>query len=414
MASKVLLLLLAISSTVISDEAPRPPLLRGDDETNNGYLPPHLRALEAQHELRLLQMEQRLRGLADNSTDAPTNTPTASPSPNVTMPTASPTPNVTMPTRPPTAMPTRQPTEYAPPEPPVDPGGNPGDFWGWGNETDLEKALSNSSLWKRLFLPLNGSYSTHRKPGQFCNIKKGQHTVTGVPRSKLPPLEPYSINDTDICSAGLACVPTMEIINPDPDPEKLGSCIPCNNGMNCPVGTISQTISIWENACPAGYLCEGPWNKVPCPAGTFCPSGTFLKGMLGSTECHKYPGYYCPEGTGSRPRICPGGHYCPNSTSKVLCPEGTFCWPGSDRYQECPSLMFCPPGTAQKNRNWIGTMSVGIFLLSIIVLLLSVRFIVDRIAKWRRMREKDDDLVNVKSKLQVHARGPACRRYHPR
>ena len=134
--------------------------------------------------------------------------------------------------------------------------------------------------------------------GQHCDYQKGHHRVTGIEASSLPALTPFHKDDKDICSLGLACVPlaTKQVHNvtgPDGVVQKVsydhveGICIPCMNGMHCAVGTVSQSISTWENLCPPGELCEGPWQSRVWRVSSFCLSNSMLLSLsISPTPTH--------------------------------------------------------------------------------------------------------------------------------
>ena len=56
-------------------------------------------------------------------------------------------------------------------------------------------------------------------------------------------------------------------------------------------------------------------------------------------------GSYSSNSTGFAEIQCPAGYYCPNSTTRVLCPEGSSCRQGSTSPQSCPLLTDCAPGS---------------------------------------------------------------------
>ena len=88
------------------------------------------------------------------------------------------------------------------------------------------------------------------------------------------------------------------------------------------------------------YIQEGswqPWNITsPCPSGYTCTSmgdesfGAFSCDEMARLAIEEFgfgnilAGIYCPENETSLLN-CPVGSYCPNSGTKVDCPQGTFC-----------------------------------------------------------------------------------------
>jgi len=114
--------------------------------------------------------------------------------------------------------------------------------------------------------------------------------------------------------------------------------IPCDQGNYCP-----ETGSSTQTACPVGYYCPSPREKVPCPAGTY--SGT--TGRTSVTECQNCTaGNYCPEGSSTQ-TPCTAGNYClANSVSQNQCPVGHYCSTSSTPPKKCPPGIQCPAGTA--------------------------------------------------------------------
>ena len=80
-----------------------------------------------------------------------------------------------------------------------------------------------------------------------------------------------------------------------------------------------------------------PWNSTdPCPAGYTCTSmGSKSLGAFSCDEMTRISvevfgfgnilaGIYCPENETSLLN-CPVGSYCPDSSTRMDCPAGTFC-----------------------------------------------------------------------------------------
>ena len=59
-------------------------------------------------------------------------------------------------------------------------------------------------------------------------------------------------------------------------------------------------------------------------------------------ECHK--GHYCPAHY-SVAVACPASYYCPDYSTKILCPAGHSCRSGSFAPTRCNALAMCPAGT---------------------------------------------------------------------
>ena len=79
--------------------------------------------------------------------------------------------------------------------------------------------------------------------------------------------------------------------------------------------------------CPPGHWCtEGTRTQFEHP----CSAGTFNKeiGLERQDQCLAcLPGYYCPAGDQTGDKLCPAGHYCPDTpvaANAYPCPPGTY------------------------------------------------------------------------------------------
>jgi hypothetical protein len=111
-----------------------------------------------------------------------------------------------------------------------------------------------------------------------------------------------------------------------------------NNGQDF---TNNRHTYIYETKCASGYYCP-QFNRIPCPAGTFCPGESNYnytlcpKGTYNPTtamsECRRCPiGFMCPEAGMQVPRICASGFVCEftgTTLSDNPCPAGHFCLEG--------------------------------------------------------------------------------------
>jgi ABC-type multidrug transport system ATPase subunit len=181
-----------------------------------------------------------------------------------------------------------------------------------------------------------------------CPLQHGRHSFYGSSEITIGTWE----DRTDVCPEGFACAPTS------PDDTERGVCMPCIMGMRCKRGTVTHTLSTLENLCPSGDLCTTPSEDETCPVGTFCPRGTFIKGMAGKFDCTQ-TGAYCPAGSAS-PRACPEGNYCPNASVSLQCPEGSYCWTGSVVPRKCGDMTTCPAGSAKSAVSFTGFVLVGV------------------------------------------------------
>ena len=119
-----------------------------------------------------------------------------------------------------------------------------------------------------------------------------------------------------------------------------GDPTPCNAGYYCPVGSDNETKCIYPTYCPALsatlLYCRGGWIAIPFTEDVenlrtseddscqLCQSGYFTNDSLNCYHCPA--GYYCPEGTfNPYANPCEPGFYCPEaSEAPSSCPPGTY------------------------------------------------------------------------------------------
>jgi len=158
---------------------------------------------------------------------------------------------------------------------------------------------------------------------------------------------------------------------------KLGACPIGSYGMinctNCSIGKFGNEAGKIDEASAC------PFNISTCPVGHFCqdrianacPKGTFnnVTGQTGQTSCKSCLDGYVALSEGSAScSTCSKGAYCPNGTSQIQCPKGTFndvtgqsgqtscksCLDGYVALSEgsascstCSKGAYCPNGTSQ-------------------------------------------------------------------
>jgi len=117
------------------------------------------------------------------------------------------------------------------------------------------------------------------------------------------------------------------------NPNQCNNCFP---GYVCQFGNTNPVI------CPKGYYCIGNSqnNLIPCPSGSYssstglksidectkCPTGTYntQNGQTSTDSCLPcYLGSICNRGS-VFPKDCPSNYYCPDSSSLISCPSGTY------------------------------------------------------------------------------------------
>lgn len=111
-----------------------------------------------------------------------------------------------------------------------------------------------------------------------------------------------------------------------------------------------------------------------------------------------YAGNQCPANSSTPTRPCEAGYYCPTPGQKIICPEGSYCKPGSQKPAKCPSLTSCPEGSDKASLSWVGfILLIGVlaalwifYMLTITVLRMNQR----RVARTQAARERLWKLLN--------------------
>ncbi|KAM9299008.1 uncharacterized protein PAF06_016002 [Gastrophryne carolinensis] len=155
------------------------------------------------------------------------------------------------------------------------------------------------------------------------------------------------------------------------DLERQSNCKICPEGFYCNITELAGSTD--PEACPAGHFCpKGSYSGVmrKCPRGTYspdkqlkeevecrpCPAGFYCdsEGMLEpSGRCQ--PGYWCMGRAeisnptdGVTGNLCPVGKFCASGDLTGDCLAGYFCDVQSQRADQsvCPPGFYCPVGTA--------------------------------------------------------------------
>lgn len=114
--------------------------------------------------------------------------------------------------------------------------------------------------------------------------------------------------------------------------------------------------------CPAGYMCSKTKQRS-------CEEIRQIPIDLGLGDVHA--GLYCPgteDRTQNNYQNCDVGFYCPNSTSRLPCPEGYFC-PHKTAQPEIV-CEHCPEGATNMRRKPYGYIAVAILMIVSLVFLL--------------------------------------------
>jgi hypothetical protein len=169
----------------------------------------------------------------------------------------------------------------------------------------------------------------------------------------------YSIPG-DIYATCLACVsgrfcPATNVSNA----TMMSSANECPAGLYCPTGTAVIPTSA-THPCPLGNYCpKGTSLPVACQPGSYanvtglascitCPAGSFCKdgAVQVSGQCN--PGFVCPASSSGPNQVpCPRGTYNPSgggtsiAASCISCTKGNYCPLGSSAQLSCPQGFYC-------------------------------------------------------------------------
>jgi ABC-type multidrug transport system ATPase subunit len=235
---------------------------------------------------------------------------------------------------------------------------------------------------------------------------------------------PYKYAKEHMCAKGLRCSSkSYHGISLNLYYDKVvnlykAKCIACGSGQYCPEGTyiVDETVDgLQKIACPRGYYCPTPSQKILCSNGSFCPEGLDSPYSCNYTELVRthlfikqpsknilemalddntpYHGNICPLNSTSPNAICESGYYCPNSSVSIICPYGYYCKKQSTHPRECPVLSRCRQGSDEPDFVGIPYLFVGILLLIIIAILLYEQLGNKNINKYSTAREDDIEIV---------------------
>eukprot|EP00884_Botryococcus_braunii_P009426 jgi/Botrbrau1/18485/Bobra.0072s0065.1 len=204
-------------------------------------------------------------------------------------------------------------------------------------------------------------------------------------------------------------------------------CMPCTLGQHCPRGSFqpppgpSATTYVLSHLCRPGMQCPMPNVTVRCPAGTFCGRGavvpttcsyvnllqsdpwTIVPTLQRTVREHVYlmgdpmAGNYCPAGSETLDTPCEAGYFCPNSSTKILCPAGKFCKYSSRQPRNCPWLAHCKPGAESADLSLGGFLVLfiilGLLFLAYAALAAYIRLQQERLLKKQAAQDKLQQLV---------------------
>ena len=197
-------------------------------------------------------------------------------------------------------------------------------------------------------------------PGHACNATTATECEIGTfsvgSQTSCTPCSPGEYNTAKRLSSCQDCPPGFECTTSAATPCSPGSfsiggqetctactigeyqsssgaiaCLSCPRDHECTLSTASL--------CAAGETsAEGSDSCTPCSEGTYRPGG-FINGCV---DCPS--GSFASSTGAAMCEVCSAGYFCPNSTSEVICPAGTYSDAGSISCTACPSGRYSSAG----------------------------------------------------------------------
>ena len=205
------------------------------------------------------------------------------------------------------------------------------------------------------------------------------------------------------CLEGYQCMPSLDLALTSQG--SLGRCQKCERGSFCPEGTLHDgglaLGSARLNNCPAGFFCPTPSEAYLCPQGHFCPLGSERPYSCDGINVNgvDFKGNFCPVLSRSPFGQCFSGIYCPNASTWLPCPEGSYCDFQSVEPKPCPSLSKCPAGSMQPSISLFVLVGMGALFGCIFILLIIISIWIKisqrQILKRARKAEKQSTLLKA-------------------
>ncbi len=214
-------------------------------------------------------------------------------------------------------------------------------IWSKSYFSSVRAGVSCSSLDKYglVFFAGGGDSQNQLNTVDVYNANTGTWSISYINARKAN-IASASLIDFAFFGGGFSTIDTVSGI------DIFGSCtkgisqINSNSCLGCPAGYFCN-YQITPIICPIGSYCEVNVSKPDsCPAGTYndvigknsindckkCPIGTYngnlgIGAISGCLPCQY--GTYCKEGS-IVSQACPENNYCPNPTTKINCPAGTY------------------------------------------------------------------------------------------
>lgn len=220
---------------------------------------------------------------------------------------------------------------------------------------------------------------------------------------------------TGMCPAGYQCATGAYSSDPT-----LHTCLPCPTGTYCPTGT-GPIGNVADFLCKEGYYCPVPSLQLGCPAGEFCPLGsthsrscqylTLFAEEISSVpvysrsnvlselvmERRPWGGNLCPALSQDPFRRCPKGEFCETPAEVEVCPAGSKCPRSSTEPTPCDSFVLsCAAGT-----EWGSVSVMGIILVSIIAAGLLVMVALIKLAYAGMQRRQSNAMQKTDNYMKV-------------
>lgn len=158
------------------------------------------------------------------------------------------------------------------------------------------------------------------------------------------------------------------------------------NYTYCKSGGIPIPISN-EGSCAQGFYCP---NLVPNQTETW-PSV-----CTPTPECQfqRLANQYCEPQGRYEPQLCLPGHYCPNSSQMLQCPERSWCIRGSSEPRPCGPMTYCPAGTSI-GRFYGGLLAILLIDVALVWYWLWRRYVGEPRAIQRAQGERREKLLQA-------------------
>ncbi|ROW02020.1 hypothetical protein VPNG_07633 [Cytospora leucostoma] len=190
--------------------------------------------------------------------------------------------------------------------------------------------VSNGSIWDAS----NGPDTT--APLMY---NTGQNALVAVNESALSPYDAActASNQTTFSTAFYRAVEEKR------NNDTMVDAMPCYRPLAMPVQIME--LETWQQkGCNEGFLCKNNTvNSLPqyCPPIDACQEARVSGQICGFQGSNIGMGPF-------EPVVCQGGFYCPDGGSKIKCPAGSYCQPGSAQPTSCSAVSSCPAGSVSQ------------------------------------------------------------------